>query len=203
MGVFSRISTIFRPRPTRRSTRPRTPPTCSTSPTRSRWRTSPRCAGRLADVATARKRLELQATQLQAQAQKLQDQAKQALAQGQEDLAREALARRADARRPARRASGPSTTGRGPAAAARDHRQPAPGPGRRLPDQEGDPEGELHRVQGPSQHRRGRLGHLGVDDRRRYDPRPGPGQDRPDAGAGGCHRRAPRHRRPERPRGAP
>ncbi len=49
----------------------------------------------LADVATARKRLELQATQLQGQAQKLQDQAKQALGQGQEDLAREALARRA------------------------------------------------------------------------------------------------------------
>ena len=49
----------------------------------------------LADVATARKRLELQATELQGQAQKLQDQAKQALGQGQEDLAREALARRA------------------------------------------------------------------------------------------------------------
>src|ERR1700722_18687424 len=42
----------------------------------------------LADVATARKRLELQAS-------KLQDQAKQALGQGQEDLARQALARRA------------------------------------------------------------------------------------------------------------
>jgi phage shock protein A len=49
----------------------------------------------LADVTTAKKRLELQATQLQAQAQKLQDQAKQALAQGNEDLARQALARRA------------------------------------------------------------------------------------------------------------
>jgi phage shock protein A len=49
----------------------------------------------LADVATAKKRLELQATQLQTQAAKLQDQAKQALAQGQEDLAREALSRRA------------------------------------------------------------------------------------------------------------
>ena len=48
----------------------------------------------LADVATAKKRLELQATQLQAQAQKLQDQAKQALGQGKEDLAREALGRR-------------------------------------------------------------------------------------------------------------
>jgi phage shock protein A len=48
----------------------------------------------LADVATAKKRLELQATELQGQASKLQDQAKQALGQGQEDLAREALTRR-------------------------------------------------------------------------------------------------------------
>jgi phage shock protein A len=49
----------------------------------------------LADVATAKKRLELQANDLQAQADKFQSQAKQALAQGQEDLAREALTRRA------------------------------------------------------------------------------------------------------------
>jgi len=49
----------------------------------------------VADVATARKRIELQATQLQRQADKLQDQAKAALSQGNEDLAREALTRRA------------------------------------------------------------------------------------------------------------
>ncbi len=49
----------------------------------------------VADVATARKRIELQAGQLQKQADKLQDQAKAALTQGNEDLAREALARRA------------------------------------------------------------------------------------------------------------
>jgi phage shock protein A len=49
----------------------------------------------LADVATAKKRLELQAAQLQGQADKLQGQAKQALAQNNETLAREALARRA------------------------------------------------------------------------------------------------------------
>jgi len=49
----------------------------------------------VADVATARKRIELQAGQLQQQANKLQQQAKQALEQGNEDLAREALARRA------------------------------------------------------------------------------------------------------------
>ena len=49
----------------------------------------------VADVATARKRIELQASQLQRQADKLQDQAKAALTQGNEDLAREALTRRA------------------------------------------------------------------------------------------------------------
>ena len=49
----------------------------------------------VADVATARKRIELQATELQKQADKLQSQAKAALEQGNEDLAREALTRRA------------------------------------------------------------------------------------------------------------
>jgi phage shock protein A len=48
----------------------------------------------VADVATARKRIEIQAEQLKAQGDKLADQAKVALTQGNEPLAREALARR-------------------------------------------------------------------------------------------------------------
>src|SRR5882757_6912846 len=48
----------------------------------------------VADVATSRKRLELQATALQQSADKLQTQAQQALGQNREDLAREALTRR-------------------------------------------------------------------------------------------------------------
>jgi phage shock protein A len=48
----------------------------------------------VADVATAKKRIELQAGQLQKQADKLQEQAKQAVSLGNEDLAREALTRR-------------------------------------------------------------------------------------------------------------
>lgn len=46
------------------------------------------------DVATSRKRLELQAEQLERTASKLEDQARRALEQDREDLAREALARR-------------------------------------------------------------------------------------------------------------
>ncbi|HYA67307.1 MAG TPA: PspA/IM30 family protein [Acidimicrobiales bacterium] len=49
----------------------------------------------VAEVATARKRIELQAAALRQQADKLQGQARQALGQGREDLAREALTRRA------------------------------------------------------------------------------------------------------------
>ncbi len=48
----------------------------------------------VADVATARKRVEIQAEQLKAQGDKLADQAKAALSQGNEPLAREALTRR-------------------------------------------------------------------------------------------------------------
>jgi phage shock protein A len=49
----------------------------------------------VAEVATSRKRLELQQTQLGGQAEKLTEQARQALSMGREDLAREALTRRA------------------------------------------------------------------------------------------------------------
>src|SRR4029079_15335834 len=48
----------------------------------------------VADVATSRKRLELQMNQLELQSNKLKDQAQKALGLGREDLAREALTRR-------------------------------------------------------------------------------------------------------------
>jgi len=51
----------------------------------------------VADVATSRKRLELQAEKLASSADKLQQQASQAVSAGREDLAREALTRRSAA----------------------------------------------------------------------------------------------------------
>jgi phage shock protein A len=48
----------------------------------------------VADVATSRKRVELQVAQLQQQSAKLQDQAQKAIAMDREDLAREALTRK-------------------------------------------------------------------------------------------------------------
>src|SRR5919199_3115860 len=49
----------------------------------------------IADVTTAKKRLELQYTSMQQQVEKLDGQARTALQQGREDLAREALTRKA------------------------------------------------------------------------------------------------------------
>jgi phage shock protein A len=51
----------------------------------------------VADVATSRKRVELQMNQLQGQANKLDEQARKALSMGREDLAREALTRKSTA----------------------------------------------------------------------------------------------------------
>jgi phage shock protein A len=51
----------------------------------------------LVDIAASRKQIELQAQQLQHSVDHLQDQAKAALAQGRDDLAREALSRKAAA----------------------------------------------------------------------------------------------------------
>ncbi|MBG0816251.1 PspA/IM30 family protein [Planomonospora sp. ID82291] len=48
----------------------------------------------VADVATSRKRVELQINQIEAQARKLEEQGRKALSVGREDLAREALTRR-------------------------------------------------------------------------------------------------------------
>ncbi|MHB1598868.1 MAG: PspA/IM30 family protein [Acidimicrobiales bacterium] len=52
----------------------------------------------LVDIAASRKRIELQEQQLQHSVSHLQDQAKAALAEGKDDLAKEALARKAAAR---------------------------------------------------------------------------------------------------------
>ena len=51
----------------------------------------------LVDIAASRKRIELQETQLQHSVDHLQDQAQQAVAQGRDDLAKEALSRKAAA----------------------------------------------------------------------------------------------------------
>ena len=151
----------------------------------------------VADVATSRKRLELQINGSSSSG-KLEEQGRKALSVGREDLAREALhaaVQPADAdRRPADAAR--QAAGRGGEA---DHGLPAAaGQGRRLPHPEGDDQGHLHRGRGADQDRRGVLRHLRGDGRRRPGDPARRGQDGADAGPRRRHRRAARQRRARR-----
>lgn len=95
MGVFSRISTIFQAKTNKVLNRVEDPRDTLDLSYEKQMESLTKVRRSVADVATARKRIELQAQQLQKQADKLQEQAKAALTQGNEDLAREALSRRA------------------------------------------------------------------------------------------------------------
>src|SRR6476659_9196934 len=90
----------------------------------------------VADVVTAKKRLQLQTQTLEQNVVKLDTQARQALGQGREDLARQALARKSGARRPDQAA-------RGAAGEARRERATALHAGRSVPLREGSDQGAV------------------------------------------------------------
>jgi len=95
MGIMKRMGLIFRSKANKALDRAEDPrETLDYSYTKQRELLVKVRRG-VADVATSRKRVELQATQLQQQGDKLHAQAQKALAAGREDLAREALTRRA------------------------------------------------------------------------------------------------------------
>ena len=152
----------------------------------------------VADVATSRKRVELQINQLQSQSDKLTQQAQKALDMGREDLAREALTRKSGADGPDRRPPGPARAAPGRGGEAHPGLAAAPGQGRVLPHPQGDHQGDLHRRRGADPHQRGLLRHLRGDGRRRHGDPARRGQDPADAGPGRCRRRADRLRRPRR-----
>lgn len=95
MGLMSRMSTVFKAKASKVLERAEDPRETLDYSYERQLEMLQKVRRGLADVATSRKRIELQATKLQASAAKLDDQARQALTQGREDLAREALARKA------------------------------------------------------------------------------------------------------------
>ncbi len=94
-GTFSRIADIFRSKTNKALDKMEDPRDTLDLSYEKQVEQLTKVRRGVADVATARKRIELQAQGLQKQADKLQSQAKAALSQGNEDLAREALSRRA------------------------------------------------------------------------------------------------------------
>jgi phage shock protein A len=95
MGVLQRFLNIFRAKANRILDRAEDPRDTLDLSYEKQLENLQKVRRSVAEVATARKRIEIQAGQLQQQATKLQDQARQALGQNREDLAREALSRRA------------------------------------------------------------------------------------------------------------
>ena len=94
MGLMRRLSDIFRSKASRALDQAEDPRETLDYSYQRQLELLQKVRRGVADVATSRKRLELQAQQLQQSASKLQDQARQAVASGREDLAREALRRR-------------------------------------------------------------------------------------------------------------
>lgn len=93
--MFSRISTIFQAKTNKALNKIEDPRETLDLSYEKQLDSLTKVKKAVADVATSRKRIELQAAELQKQGDKLQTQAKAALEQGNENLAREALSRRA------------------------------------------------------------------------------------------------------------
>jgi phage shock protein A len=95
MGLMQRFSTIFKAKASKTLDRYEDPRETLDYSYERTLEMLQKMRRAVADVATSRKRIELQAQQLQRSAAKLEGQAKQAVGQGREELAREALTRRA------------------------------------------------------------------------------------------------------------
>ena len=155
----------------------------------------------VADVVTAKKRLQLQTAKLEESVVKLDGQARQALAGNREDLARTALERKALIQGQLQGLDTQITAARAAAAEPDRPGAAAVGEGRVVPHPEGGREGAVLRGRGAGADRRGddRPGRGDVGRRARAPARAG--QDRADAGAGGGGERARRHGRHRRPDG--
>ena len=94
MGLMQRMSTIFHAKANKALDRAEDPRETLDYSYQKQLEMLQKVRRGVADVATSRKRLELQMTQLQQQSDKLESQGRQALGAGREDLAREALTRR-------------------------------------------------------------------------------------------------------------
>ncbi|WP_298322845.1 PspA/IM30 family protein [Haloactinopolyspora sp.] len=94
MGILQRMSMLFRAKADKALDRAEDPRETLDYSYKKQLELLQKVRRGVADVATSRKRIEVQMTQLQGQSDKLQQQAQKALSLGREDLAREALTRR-------------------------------------------------------------------------------------------------------------
>jgi phage shock protein A len=97
MGVMKRVSLVFKAKANKALDRMEDPRETLDYSYQRQLEMLTKVRRGVADVATSRKRVELQMNQLQQSSTKLEDQARKALSMGREDLAREALGRKSSA----------------------------------------------------------------------------------------------------------
>ncbi len=97
MGVMKRVSLVFKAKANRALDKMEDPRETLDYSYQRQLELLTKVRRGVADVATSRKRVELQMNQLQQQSNKLEDQARKALGMGREDLARGALERKSSA----------------------------------------------------------------------------------------------------------
>jgi phage shock protein A len=97
MGVMKRVSLVFKAKANKALDRMEDPRETLDYSYQRQLEMLTKVRRGVADVATSRKRVELQMNQLQQSSAKLEDQARKALSMGREDLAREALGRKSSA----------------------------------------------------------------------------------------------------------
>ena len=153
MGILQRMSMIFRAKANKALDRAEDPRETLDYSYKKQLELLAKVRRGVADVATSRKRIELQMHQLSGQSGKLQEQAQKALSLGREDLAREALTRRSGLEKQVDRPADPARCPAGRGGEAHPGRAAPTGQGRGLPNQEGDDQGQLHRSRGADPHR--------------------------------------------------
>ena len=133
MSLMKRMSLIFRAKANKALDRAEDPRETLDYSYQRQLELLPKVRRGVADVATSRKRVELQVDPAQQQADKLHRQAQKALSMGREDLAREALTRKSGLQQPDRRPAGPARPAPGRGGEAHPRLAAAAGQGRGVP----------------------------------------------------------------------
>ena len=199
MGVWQRMTLIFRSKANKALDRAEDPREMLDYSYQRQTELLSKVRRGVADVATSRKRVELQINQLEQQSTKLQGQAEKAIGVDREDLAREALTRKSGLTNQITDLKVQLSQLQGEEEKLTLAQSAARGEGRGVPHPQGDDQGDLHRRRGPDPHQRGGRRHRRGDGRRRPGHPAGRGQDRADAGPRRCRRRADRLGRARRP----
>ena len=201
MSVMKRVSLIFRAKADKALDRMEDPRETLDYSYKQQVEMLTRVRRGVADVATSRKRVELQMNSLQKEINKRDAQARSALGTGREDLARAALQNKAQLQSQYADLDGPVRQPAGAGGEADPRLAAARRQGAGLPHAEGDHQGDVHRRRGADPHQRGLLRHFRGNGRRRPRHPARRGQDGADAGQGRRDRRAARLRRARGPRG--